>query len=131
MKLGLPNVVGSCGAAISGKYVEQIGRVNFGVWLDLDLDNFQIEPERPRVKISTVGGTEVRLSLPPMQPAPITASPPVVDPPTINRAVKPKTKRSNLMTIAIIVIVILLLLCLIPLCAGMIEGVIGIIQSEI
>lgn len=44
--LELSNIIGVCGAAISGKRPDDYEDMNFGVFLDLDLKDLKVEPER-------------------------------------------------------------------------------------
>lgn len=53
-KLGLTDTVGMCGAAISGKRDSNYEDHNFGVFLDIDLKNLQVEPERAAKPIMAV-----------------------------------------------------------------------------
>ncbi|MBI5951861.1 MAG: hypothetical protein HY865_09405 [Chloroflexi bacterium] len=46
-KIGITEpVIGCCGAAIFGKREDEYEDMNFGVWLDLDLKDLKVEPER-------------------------------------------------------------------------------------
>jgi hypothetical protein len=67
-KINLTNVIGVCGAAIFGKKEYEFGDMNFGVWLDLDLKDLQIEHEH--VKTSE--------NIPSPQPPPVASSQPFI-----------------------------------------------------
>jgi hypothetical protein len=67
-ELGIPKVIGQCYASIRGGFIKKDGeQADFGVRLDLDLNNLIIEPERR----------------PPAQAAPLQSQPPTASSPSV------------------------------------------------